>query len=260
MNLRDGVVSVRNKLGEGKPWLFDNNDIIRDLNLSARALCSKAQAIRATWAKATTLNANLGVYDQEYQMPADVEFPYGGKIQIGILYPLIFKPQEVLQTGGYVSSTPLMAYLRRGIILTQQMPGDTGQTILPPVNPQGTGSWIIGLYPVPSNVFNFWVDYVAYHPWMKEPLDPCLLPDTGEYFDAWTDYAVAKGKEKEGDLASSEWFMQRHEAGKQKFADYMLSIQTIVTPPFYGNDYNPFWSNGPTVRVIPPTAADLGIA
>lgn len=258
MNLRDGVVSVRNKLGEMSPWLFSDNDIIRDLNMSARSLCSAAQAMRSCYQGITALNpeAGAGVYYQEYQLPADVEFPYGGKIKMGIPYPLKFLPQEQLQSTGFASSTPYAAYLRRGIILTQMLP-DGGMQPQAPINKDGVATWIVGFFPVPSAATPFWIDYVAYHPIMRNPLDPCLIPDMSDYSQAWEAYAVARGKEKEGDLASAQYYDQIHEVGKQKYANYMLSIQTLVTPPMYGGGYD--MSNGPNALIIAPTASNLSI-
>lgn len=259
MNLRDGVIAVRNKLGEGTPWLFTDADIIRDLNLSARGMCSAAQAIRATYTGVTALNpsAGSGVYFQEYAMPQDVEMVFSGKIQTGGLWPLDFsQTQQALQQWGYAAGAPLKAYLRRGVVLTQQTPAG-GEIVMPaPGNAAGIANWVVGFYPVPAATYNFFIDYVSYHPTMSAPMDLCLIPDTAEFSDAWIAFAVARGKEKEGDLVSADRYLTVYRAGVQAFKDYMLMCQIQVTPPQWGGDsYLP----GPLAAVLAPTAAQLAI-
>jgi hypothetical protein len=261
MNLRDGVVGVRNKLGEGAAWLFDTNDIIRDLNTSARGMCSEAQALRETYAGITTYNPVLKVWNQEYAMPDDCEFPYDGKIKLGGLWPLIFKPQAQLQTGAYVSSIPIAAYLRRGIQKTQQVPDSQGQeAVVPTVPPTGRAYWWVGFWPVPSQAVNFWIEYVALHPQMTDPMSPCLIPEASyngvDFRQAWEAYAVARGKEKEGDLLSAQYYDEIHAKGKLAFKDYLSVTQAQAVPPMYGGDGG---LDSPLVAIMAPSAANLTI-
>lgn len=260
MNLRDGVLGVRRKVSEGKAWLFSNNEIIRDLNFSARAMCSSAQAIRDTYAGVTALNesAGAGVYYQEYAMPQNVEMICSAKIKIGILYPINFQfTQEELQVFGYVASTPYAGYLRRGINLTQQVPGSSEVVQKAPGNAAGVAGWILGFYPTPSGVYNFFVDYVAYHPTMTAPMDLCLLPDTADFFDAWIAYPISNCFEKMGDITQADRYKKIHEAGVEKFKNYMFAVQQQVTPPRYGGS-NPANLN-PLAAVMAPTAGNLTI-
>lgn len=260
MNLRDGVIAVRNKLGEGTPWLFTDDDIIRDLNLSARGMCSAAQAIRDTFSSVTALNptAGDGIYFQEYAMPQNCECPYAGRIQTGGLWPLDFsQTQESLQQWGFAGGAPIKAYVRRGVVLTQQTPSG-GLVVQPaPGNTAGIASWVVGFYPVPSNAYNFFIDYVAYHPTMTAPADLVLIPDTADFSDAWIAFAVARGKEKEGDMVSADRYLTIYKAGVKQFAEYMLGCQAQVTPPQWGGDSG--MSSGPLAAVLAPTASQLTI-
>ena len=258
MNLRDGVVMVRDRLGEGSPWFFDTNSIIRDLNHSARALCSNAQSLRETYASVTALDplAGSGVYSQEYMLPADLEYAYNGRIQIGIPYPLDFRTQEELQLGAFTPSAPFRAYVRFGRQKSQQIPGGAIQIETPPASKVGTAHWWIGFWPVPAAAYNFWVNYIAYHPWMADPMSPLCLPDTGEWADIWVAYAVARGKEKEGDLVAAAALDAKFNAGMEAYKNYMLkSMSAIIRPRWGGTQMAP----GPSVVILAPTASQLSI-
>ncbi len=271
MFLRDGYIKVKKALGEGGPWLFDDATIIHDLNISARAMCSAAQSIRDTYVFTTALNptAGPGIYFQEYAMPQSCEMIVSGKILIGIMYPLSFAfTQQQLQIGGYVSSVPMAAYIRRGVNLTQQVPPTTinnvttgGEIVMPAPGMVGkTANFVVGLYPTPAGVYQCFIDHVAYHPQMNEPLDPCLLPDTSEFFDAWCAYAIANGKEAEGDLVSCQTYKKMHQDGVEAYKLYQFSAGAQVTPPTWGgSNQNPLFSHGPGVLVMAPTASQLNI-
>ena len=255
--LKDGVTYVRSKLGEGRVWYFDNNSIIKDLNISAIKICSRAQFLRSTWSSVTgniTTNTTQfqGKPAQEYQMPGDCDVPTGAKINFGILYPLMLMPQEQIQIGGYVSAVPFSAYTRRGILLTSQVPGG-GELVYAPSPTLARGNmstWIIGFYPIPQSNYDFFVDYVQFHPPMVNPLDPCLIPD--DFFDIWVSYAVAQGKEKEGDDQGADRYMQKFTSGLDMFKDKQAAAMTSMVPPMYGGGGNPLFSHGPGVLVMAP--------
>lgn len=260
MNLRDGVRGVRSKLGEGKPWLFKNSDIIRDLNFSASGMTSEAQALRDTYAGTTKLigPSHPGIYYQEYAMPQNCEMIVAAKIKIGILYPINFRfTQQELQIFGYVASTPYAGYLRRGINLTQQIPGSSEAVLPAPGNPEGLAEWIMGFYPNPSQAFDFFVDYIAYHPIMKDPMDLCLIPSKADFYDTWIAYAISNGFEKMGDMINADRYKLIYNNGVRKFADYIFAAQAQVTPPRYGGS-DPSNLN-PYAAVMAPTAGNLTI-
>jgi len=261
VNLRDGVQGVRDKVGEGKPWLFDTNTIIADLNRSARSMTSAAQAIRDTYAYQTQPNptAGAGVYYQEYQMPQNCEMIIAAKIKIGILYPLNLNyTQQQLQVFGYVASTPFAGYIRRGITLTQQVPGSSEIVMPAPGNKAGVAEWVLGFYPTPSGVFPFFVDYVAYHPVMQAPMDLCLIPDRSDFYDAWIAYSISNCMEKMGDQVTADRYKKIHNAGLDQYSTYMFASQAQVTPPMYGAGNQPANLN-PYAAVMAPTAGNLTI-
>ncbi len=243
MNLRDGVQAVRSRIREGNAWLYSNNDIIRDLNLSANTLISKAQGNTSTYrglTKAPGLDAaGNPVGFQEYELPLDVFNVTGVKVQIGTLYPIEFFIRDDLQLGQYVSSLPLSAYLRRGSgALVSQVPStnnlDGGEVINPPSNPAAPPRWIIGFYPIPQQVYQFFVDYQSQHPTMSKPDDVCLLPYTSDIFDAWVAYAMAQCYQIMGDDANHQKYMAIHQAGVGILAQDLLNTQWQVNPPTYG--------------------------
>lgn len=259
MLLRDGVVGVRNKLGEGKAWLFDTNDIVRDLNTSARALCSEAQALRETYFGVTKYDANLKAWLQEYPMPDDCEFPYEGKLQVGgQMVPLRFKQQGYWQQS-YAAGQPFGAYLRRGLQRTQQIAGG-GEVALDQIPATGKVNWWVGFFPVPAAAYNFFIEYVMAHPQMTQPLDQCLIPEASfdgvDFRQAWEAYATARGKEKEGDLASAQYYDLIHSNGKKAFRDYLSVVQMTITPPVYDEQAA---MSQPFAGIMAPSASNLTI-
>lgn len=243
MNLRDGVLAVRERIGEGNPWLYSNERIISDLNRSANTLLDRAQANQATYrglTKAPVLDAQgVSVGQQEYELPLDFASMIQCKIQIGCLYPVTFMSQGDLQVGPYVASLPLTAYLRRGTLLTTQTPSVNnnggGEEIQPPSIEAGPPRWIIGFYPIPTQVYQFFVDYYSFHPVMKEPEDLCLLPDGTDFFEAWIAYPLANCRQKAGDDAGYQACMATHYAGVPLLSQYMLDKQWQANPPQYGD-------------------------
>lgn len=243
MNLRDGVQRVRRIMREGNPWLYTNADIIRDLNLSANMLISGAQGNTSTYrglTKAPGLDAaGQPVGFQEYELPLNVDTVTGVKVQIGTLYPITFFQQADLQLGQYVSSLPLSAYIRRSSgALVSQVPStnniDGGEVINPPSDPASPSRWVIGFYPIPQQVYQFFVDHTTFHPVMSKPQDEVLLPPRSDFMDAWVAYSQAQCSLVMGDTASYQTYMQIHNNGVGLLAQYYLNQQWQINPPVYG--------------------------
>lgn len=245
--LRDGVLAVRNRLGEGNAWLYQDVDIVRDLNRSASTMVRKAQANGSTYPGSTTAG------QQEYEMPLDFDTAIDVRVNIGTLYPITFTVQQNLQYGSYVSALPLSGYFRRGTVLTSLSPAPAGEVVLPPSLEGAPPRWILGLYPLPSQVYSFFVDYYATHPIMQNPLDQCLIPDDTDIFDGWVAYAIAQGKEKQQDYGGADRALAQHRAGVQLFCDYMLAAQWQINPPVYGGSQNPLLQS-PSVVVFAPVS------
>jgi len=255
--------AVKKCLGEGEPWLFDDQTIIDDLNRSARDLCSEAQALYDTYQFNTAINplvAGGGTFYQEYAMPMSCEAPLDGKVQIGTLWPLDFSAtQSRIQTGGFVSGAPVIAYLRRGVTLTQQVPTSSEIVFTPPGFAGAYAPYVIGLYPVPAAVYPVWINYIAYHPPMNNPEDVCLLPDKVDVFEAWTAYAKYKGMEAQGDSVDRQNYWQQFMDGRQLVKNYLLGQKIQVTPPQWGGGQGSLYAQGLSIIVQAPTAANLAI-
>ena len=252
MQLRDGVLEFRNRVGEGNPWLYDDYDIVRWLNLSARNLVSKAQYLRDTYQGATIVG------QQEYAMPLDLDQMIQGKILIGVLMPIQFGNQEDLQIGAYVSALPLAGYIRHGLVRTG-VTSDGSEVIYGPPDTTGVPRWWVGFYPVPAAIYSFYIDYYRFHPNMENPLDYVILPDTADFMDAWVSYAVAKGMEKSGDMQSAQYYMAQHQAGIQMLKDYVCQANFQINPPQYGGSVgNPMFNRGPSVLILPTTTPTIG--
>ncbi len=258
MYLGDGYREVKQYLGEGPEWLFSRSKIISDLNRSARGLCSASQALRDTYAFTTRERAD-GTFYQEYAMPQGCESITSAKAQIGTLWPLdLSHTQQELQQGGFVAGAPVMGYIRRSTNYTQQIPGSS-ETVFP--IPGATGRyapWILGLYPVPASEYQVFVDYVAYHPEMTDPLDAVLLPDIPGIFDAWTAYAKARGAEAQADPGECARQMDIYNNGLRGCADYLFAQQCQVTPPQWGGGMG-VTNSGLSIVVMAPTAANISI-
>src|SRR5438876_9255449 len=72
INLRDGVLAVRQRIGELQPWFWSDAEIIQELNTSARRMTSAAQSLQSV-ATFTATKAADGGWNQEYALPLDVD-------------------------------------------------------------------------------------------------------------------------------------------------------------------------------------------
>lgn len=262
MQLKDIVLEVRNRVQEGKQWLFSTNDIVKYANWAATSMVSEAQFLRTTYPFSTIapfINAQgQSQGTQEYPMPADCDQLLQVKVQMGVLMPVVWSSQENLQIGAYIQALPLAAYVRRGIILTGLIPETetigTGEAMVPPPDTSGQARWIIGFNPIPAAVYQCYADYIAFHPYIKNPQDTFLIPPRAEFYDALCDYAAAKCMRKAGDDARHDAFMLSFAAGQAKLKEWVALNNYIINPPSYGGEKaNPLYTRGPTVLVVPPT-------
>lgn len=228
MQLRDGILAVRDALGEMTPNFWSNAKIIADLNRSARKLCSAGQFLNSTY----TVPGGATPGQQEYELPDDCETVLGVSVWSGALFQL--KPmgrQQSAQVGGPVLSIPARFYTRRGSL--QMSPqGISGQRVITNVQGLARLRMIIGLYPTPLSAYPMWVDYIPYHPTLKNFLDECLVPD--QFCDAWYSYAIAQGKIKQGSLDEAQAAMEVYNAGLAEFKAWQENEGQEAGPPMYG--------------------------
>ena len=122
MNLRDGLIATRNKLGELVPQFWSDDDLIADLNVSARTMCSAADYLQS-FVTFTTTKDSQGNWAQEYVLPIDVDQIIGASFFSGVVYPLTPVPRESIQLGGLVSGLPFYIYFKKTTqIMTPQTP------------------------------------------------------------------------------------------------------------------------------------------
>jgi hypothetical protein len=254
VKLQDGVLDVRMKLGEVNPEFWSDYEIVQQLNVSARKMCSEAQSL-TSFATFTTEQITLnGVtsFAQEYVLPQDVDQITGAAYFAGVLFPLIPAPREAVQLGGYVGSIPWYFYTKKSTLtLTHQVsPGSiTSQPISPAgqaIEPRET----MGLYPVPQTELPIYVWYQQFHPQLINPLDELAIPD--RFRLGWSAYAVARMKEKIDAFEDAQYYDALHEKETQKFIEYQITNGQEITPPIYSNRPIPpyFLRGANTVMVV----------
>jgi hypothetical protein len=252
LNLRDGVLAVRNRLGEIQPEFWSDDEIIQDLNVSARRMCSAAQSLMS-FGTFNTSQTEDGSYAQEYILPVDVDQITGASYYSGVLFPLVPVNQNAVQLGGRVSGIPWYFYERKWTkVLTPQLAdGTIGMQPFPP-NQSNNARTVIGLYPIPDSPLPIYIWYLQFHPDLKFAYDEVQIPD--RFKQAWIAYAVARGKEKESAIEEAQYFDAQHEKGTQDFIDYMITNGQEISSPTYSNRQTPpyFLRGASTVLVVTP--------
>lgn len=247
MDLRDGLIAVRNKIGELVPQFWSDEDLINDLNVSARRMCSSAQFLNSF----STFNTSFlpdGSAAQEYVLPKDVDQITGAAYYSGVVYPLTPAPREAMQLGGLVSGIPFYFYLKKqSKILTHQT--STGIENFPLPGGEGDSRTIIGLYPIPQDVLPVYIWYQQWHPNMTNQASECLIPD--RFMQGWVAYAVARAKEKESDITMAQYYDAQHERQTQEFVEYQITNGQEVCPPVYSNrPIPPYFLRGANTVVV----------
>ena len=254
MNLRDGVYAVRTKIGEMIPNLWSDDEIIEELNVSARRMCSAAQYLQSFSTFSThemVMPDGTTQFAQEYVLPIDVDQIIGAAYFAGTLFPLIPCPRESVQLGGKVGGIPWYFYEKKQTkFLTQQT--NNGNIQVTPLSPNSNGDakTVIGLYPVPQSVLPIYIWYLEWHPNLKNAFDEVQIPD--RFKQGWIGYAVARMKEKESAIAESQYWDAIHDKYTQEFVDYMIQNGQEICPPIYSNRPIPpyFLRGANTVLVV----------
>jgi hypothetical protein len=245
LNLRQGLIATRNKIGELVPQFWSDDDLIADLNVSARRMCSAAQFLQA-YGTFTTSTLPDGSHAQEYILPKDVDQIIGAAYFSGVVYPLSHAPRESMQLGGLVSGIPFYFYMKKQTkTLTHQTA--TGIESFPIID--NDSRTVIGLYPIPNTQLPVYIWYQQWHPDMIFEADECMIPDRFKL--GWVAYAVARAKEKESDLTAAQYYDALHEKQIQEFVEYQITAGQEIMPPYYSNrQIPPFFLRGSNTVVV----------
>jgi len=254
LKLQDGVLDVRMKLGEVNPEFWSDYEIVQQLNVSARIMCSEAQSLQsfATFnTSQITLNGTTS-WAQEYVLPQDVDQITGAAYFSGVLFPLVPAPREAVQLGGYVGSIPWYFYTKKSTFtLTSQIsPGSIASYPIAPAGQAVEARQTIGLYPIPQSSLPIYFWYQQFHPDLKDPFDEVAIPD--RFRLGWIAYAVARMKEKIDAFDDAQYYDGVHMKEKQAFIEYQMTSGQEITAPIYSNRPIPpyFLRGANTVMVV----------
>jgi hypothetical protein len=190
LRAKDGYFKVRSKLGELNQSYWSDKQILMDLNIAARAMCSTAQSLTKYSAVQLQLNASNGT--QEAPLPLDIDEVKSVKYFSGQLYSLEFHDWDSLQTGASTGSIPRYFYIKTDT--TQLTPQNTGTSNIQniPIGPQGPLGdeyrQVLGVWPIPPIPAQISVWYSYLHKWMQDPTDPCAIPY--QFIDGWVAYVL----------------------------------------------------------------------
>lgn len=243
------MLAVRQKIGEITPNFFSDQEILDELNVSARRMCSAAQSINS-FATFNTQQLPDGNWAQEYALPDDVDLITGAAYFSGSLFPLTPVPRESVQLGGYVPGLPTLFYIKKNSkILTPQIAGGSisGQAMNPLTTPRG--KMVVGLYPVPQAALPIYIWFLQWHHNLEDPLDECEVPD--RFKIGWVSYAVARMKEKESAFDEAQYYDAQHDKYTQDYVEYQITNGQEISPPSYSNrPLPPYFLRGSNVLVV----------
>lgn len=249
ITLRSAVFSVRQKLGEMRPWLWSDEEIIESLNEAARIMCSAAQSLTG-FVTFNTAQAADGNWAQEYVLPLDVDQIVQAAYLSGTVFPLTPVPAESVQIGGVVGGIPFYIYIREFTKFLTPQVASTGGIQVTPIDPnQPDARTVIGLYPIPNAVLPVYLWYQAWHPNLQFPMDMFQIPDAFKL--GLVAYAVARGKEKESAFGEAQYWDGQHEKYKQAFIDWRITNGQEITPPVYSNSpIPPYFLRGASSVIV----------
>lgn len=236
MNLRDGVLAVRQAIGEIVANFWSDQEIVDHLNVSARRMCSEAQCLQSEYvfnAAQVVMPDGTSQYAQEYALPIDVDQVIQASYYLGSVFPLRVVQQGQVQVGTRISGLPIVMYMRTNARqLTHHTA--TGIQVQPfPPNDGGNPRTVIGLYPVPNSAIPIYIGFLQWHPMLRNAFDEVFIPD--RFKQGWVGYAIARCKEKESALQEAQYWDGIHQAIKQEFIDYMTTQGQEMTPPTFSN-------------------------
>jgi hypothetical protein len=246
MNLRDYVYMVRNKLGELTPNLWSDQELIYDINVGAKIMCSAAQNLTATENVLYPQNV------QEQPLSVDVDMITYIAYFSGQLFPLAPIAEQQVKFGGFMSGIPYYFYVKTDtLIMSPQVSGGDMQIQNVPQAVQGNtpdARTVVGLWPIPSETTEVHFEYIATHPFVTNPLDPIKVPD--RFNHGVVAYAVARAKEKESAFDEADRYDAQHEKIRDAFVSYMVAQKQVAGTAMYGDNIPPIWARGSSTVIL----------
>ena len=241
MLARDGVFKVRMRLGEGRSRYWSDAEILDDLNTSLKILSSCAQNLNETYQFTTqvieTAGANpaqQGSWQQEYALPVAIDQIIDVKYFAGVLFPLVPILSNEVKVGGHVGGIPWYFYIKPYTRTLSPQINDGSIAVIPLAGELGAEyRTVFGIYPVAQSGIPITIEYIPFHPQLKNPMDPVALPEM--FKDTWIAYAIARGREKEGALTDAAYWDAQFEKGKQAYLEWSIDQNQQLTPPSYTN-------------------------
>jgi hypothetical protein len=262
LTLGDGVYYVRSEIGEPEQYNWSDYQIIKDLNYSAKKMCSIGQTLTGFANITLSLSNSTTVGSQEAFLPANVDQVKAVKYFMGQLFDLEYKDWKELQQGAIVGSIPRWYYTKTGTkSITPQVPStsDIQQIPLNPVVPGGAGyREVIGVWPIPPNPSVIHVWYSAFHGYMSDPDDICEIPE--RFMEGWAAYAIARCKRIENAHSEAQMYSMQFEKTCEDYRMYASTHRQSDSPARYGTIVQPWrQSASSSVVVVDPFPMDTGI-
>jgi hypothetical protein len=242
MNLQDGIVEVRDAIGEPTPFNWQDSTIIGYLNQAAKRMCSAAQWIEEFEEIPVGANVQEGYLTKNVDQILEVGY------YSGTFFRLTRGDFRNVKDGSYSGGIPVMFYERKATrTLTPQV---STSNITPVVAPGASveGCTAIGVYPVPAAAWSLYVWYIAEHPKMVNYEDPCFVPT--QWQDVWTAYAIYKCKEKESAYAECAYFQEKWNDGMAAWVTWAKENGLASGPRIYGGQYGILGKPSTSVIVV----------
>jgi hypothetical protein len=262
LTLADGVYYVRSEIGEPQQYNWADYQIIKDLNYSAKKMCSIGSTLTgfSNLSMSQTGSSTIGL--QEAFLPQNIDQIKAVKFFFGQLFDLEYKDWKELQEGAIVGSIPRWYYIKTSTkSMTPQVTAtsDIQQISLDPTVPQGSGyAQVIGVWPIPPNPSQIHVWYSYFHPLMADPDDICEIPE--RFMEGWAAYAIARCKRIENAHTEAQAYTMQFEKTCEDYRIYASTHRTADKPARYGMNLQPWrQSASSSVVVVDPFPTDVGI-
>jgi hypothetical protein len=250
LSLKDGVYYVRTEIGELDQFNWSDNQIISDLNDSAKEMASVA-SILTGFSELTLTSNGVGGY-QEVALNVEVDAVKACKYFSGQLFDLEPGDWDALQSGASTGSIPRWYYLKTA---TQEMTPQSTETsdivVVPipaPAGAAGAYYTVLGVWPIPPADSTVHVWYSYFHKYMQSPTDICALPP--RFLTAWAAKAIARCLRIEKDYDGADRFMAIHNAGVEELRIYAGKQKQQDRPARYGTIQEPWRQNASSSVIL----------
>lgn len=248
LSLKDGVYYVRTELGELEEFLWSDDQIVFDLNHSARKMCSVAGDLTKFQ------NLTLGLTTagaQEAPLDYEVDRVKACKYFAGQEFPLEYRDWKDLQVGNATGSIPLAYYLKtstRDMTPQSMATSDIVDIPIGPGTPLGeVYRTVLGVWPVPPQPATIHVWYSYVHKWMEDPTDPCAVPDM--FLAGWCAPVIARCLRMQKAHAESANYMALGDTEVEKYRLWASAQRQQDRAARYGTSVAP-WRQSASSSVI----------